>query len=815
MKAPCLIVGDLNCPDIDWQTFTAPIDNIQDKLLDFIAHNGYVQMVCECTRGNNVLDVVLTNEPLTVCNVDVAPPIGTSDHCQVDFVVALAAVTSATEPGTLDSVQQQQVYNWREADYISMSCYLNNINWPQLFTTNLTADSLWTAFADILNAAITKCVPLKQVSVRSGSTRVKKAYTKRIKRALARKRCLWRNAKADHDNVEARELYRKAESRCRLLIRNYEIKKENDIIRSNNLGTFYRFINNRLTNRQGIGVLTDACGAPVNSNEGRAELLNNYFCSVCTQDDGTMPYFKCSNPSAMDSCIDHIVFNSANIGRAIAKLKPNLASGIDNFPPLLVKKISPCLLEPLALLYSSFLSVGKIPDEWRRAVVTPIYKSGPAGDVSNYRPIALTCVFSKIMECVVANDISGYLLHKGLISKQQHGFLAKRSTATNLTEALNDWTIALNNRQSVTVAYIDYKKAFDSVCHNKLFTKLSAYGITGSLLSWIKDFLNNRSQVVQVGSARSSEKYLVSGIVQGSCLGPLLFLIYINDVTDVMPLGCVCKLFADDLKLYSVASIVDDNALVIQDSLDKLCNWSVKWQLSVSYKKCAILSIGRNAEETNRCFKLGNEVVQPLSTVTDLGVQISHDLSFALHINKIVAKAHARANLIHKCFISKDAATLIKAFTVYVRPIVEYASVVWSPYHINEINKLESVQRRFTKRIVGLSSKSYAERMSMLQLDSLEVRRLRFDLLYTYKILFGLVDIDWSKMFSLNRFAVTRGHCYKLYARTSRINVRHNFFCNRVVNAWNRLPEEGDNNYFKSYNSFRSFLMSFDLTGLL
>jgi hypothetical protein len=150
--------------------------------------------------------------------------------------------------------------------------------------------------------------------------------------------------------------------------------------------------------------------------------------------------------------------------------------------------------------------------------VTPIYKSGPAGDVSNYRPIALTCVFSKIMERVVANDISGYLLHKGLISKQQHGFLAKRSTATNLTEALNDWTIALNNRQSVTVAYIDYKKAFDSVCHNKLFTKLSAYGITGSLLSWIKDFLNNRSQVVQVGSARSSEKYLVSGIVQGSCL---------------------------------------------------------------------------------------------------------------------------------------------------------------------------------------------------------------------------------------------------------------------------------------------------------
>jgi hypothetical protein len=206
--------------------------------------------------------------------------------------------------------------------------------------------------------------------------------------------------------------------------------------------------------------------------------------------------------------------------------------------------------------------VGKIPDDWRRAVVMPIYKAGPPDDVSNYRPIALTSVFSKIMERVIASEVSGYFLQHGFISKQQHGFLSKRSTVTNLVETLNDWTLAVNTRKSVTVAYIDYKKAFDTVCHNKLFVKLSAYGIAGSLLSWIKDFLFNRSQVTQVGTERSSEKGLVSGIVQGSCLGPLLFLAYVNDVTDVLPSNCTTKLFADDLKLYSVAHTCESKLFV-------------------------------------------------------------------------------------------------------------------------------------------------------------------------------------------------------------------------------------------------------------
>jgi len=178
--------------------------------------------------------------------------------------------------------------------------------------------------------------------------------------------------------------------------------------------------------------------------------------------------------------------------------------------------------------------------------------------------------------------------------------------------------------------------------------------------------------------------------------------------------------------------------------------------------------------------------------------------SFALtellrHKNISVIKAHARARLIHKCFLSKDATTLTEAFVTYVRPILEYASVIWSPYHLGKIAKLEFVQKRFTKRLVGLHNRIYAERIDFLKLDCLEERRLRFDIIFTYKILFGLVYMNCSDMFAFNDFTATREHSYKLYAKTSRINVRHNFICNRVVNIWNRLP--ASDSHFRKFKS--------------
>jgi len=175
-------------------------------------------------------------------------------------------------------------------------------------------------------------------------------------------------------------------------------------------------------------------------------------------------------------------------------------------------------------------------------------------------------------------------------------------------------------------------------------------------------------------------------------------------------------------------------------SLEKLYHWSNEWQLTISYQKCSIMSIGRS--NSTHCFNISSNRVQPVCISKDLGVNVCSDLSFATYVNTIAAKAHARACLIHKCFISRDAVTLTRAFVTYVRPILEYALVIWSPYHVNQISKLELVQRRLTQRIAGLRDMPYVERLKKLQLERLETRKLRNDLLFTYKVLFGLASVD-------------------------------------------------------------------------
>ena len=276
---------------------------------------------------------------------------------------------------------------------------------------------------------------------------------------------------------------------------------------------------------------------------------------------------------------------------------------------------------------------------------------------------------------------------------------------------------------------------------------------------------------------------------------------------------CTCQLYADDLELYTAIN-VDCDKNELQERLNDLQAWSNTWQLKISYKKCVTMLISTAGPKPNIELKLGNDVIPPTSDVKDLGVLIDNKLAFTVHINHVVAKAFARANLISKCFISKDIPTLMHAFNVYVRPLLEYASCVWSPYHASKITQIERVQRRFTKRLPGFADITYKDRLHILNTDSLELRRLRNDLLLTYKILFNLVDIDAADFFTFaNSRYDTRGHSFKLLAHHSRIDLRKNFFSERIVPVWNGLS--ATDNDFNSLRSFRSCIMKADLSKYL
>ena len=232
-----------------------------------------------------------------------------------------------------------------------------------------------------------------------------------------------------------------------------------------------------------------------------------------------------------------------------------------------------------------------MPDEWKSAIIIPVFKKGEPAAVANYRPISLTCVLSKIMERVLSHKLYQYLKEHNVLYAAQHGFVKGRSTGSNLLESLNDWTSNLQSKQQTTVIYIDFSKAFDTVSHSKLFARLHSYGIRGTLLLWLERFFTDRKHQTKVGSLLSDAENLISGIVQGSGIGPLMFLIFINELIEVLQQYSIkVKLFADDVKLYGRVLNDIDN-VKLQSALDALVEWANSWQLIISIEKCCVMSI--------------------------------------------------------------------------------------------------------------------------------------------------------------------------------------------------------------------------------
>jgi ribonuclease P/MRP protein subunit RPP40 len=295
-----------------------------------------------------------------------------------------------------------------------------------------------------------------------------------------------------------------------------------------------------------------------------------------------------------------------------------------------------------------------------------------------------------------------------------------------------------------SVVYIDFTKAFDLVPHAKLLQKLESYGIQGYLLKWINSFLSNRIQCTKIGEDLSSWTPIYSGVIQGSCLGPLLFLLYINDITDIAAPAVTMKMYADDVKLYTEISN-GEHVIDLQHTLNQIHCWSITWQMPISLTKCSIMNISHSDAEDGANLMLGNTTLQESTELKDLGIMIDKHLKFKNHINYVVKTAYARANSIRRCFVSRHLPSLLQAYKIYVRPVLEYNTQVWSPFSVQQITAIENVQRKFTKCMPGLNKLPYYQRLAKLDLESLEIRRLRADLILAYKIVFGIISTDLAK----------------------------------------------------------------------
>tara|TARA_B110001454_G_scaffold210883_1_gene225906 strand:- start:49 stop:1224 length:1176 start_codon:yes stop_codon:yes gene_type:complete len=357
---------------------------------------------------------------------------------------------------------------------------------------------------------------------------------------------------------------------------------------------------------------------------------------------------------------------------------------------------------------------------------------------------------------------------------------------------INDWLGSLDNKVPVDAAYLDFRKAFDSVPHKRLLTKLKGYGINGRVLCWVEDFLKNRTQYVSINGKSSEKSPVTSGVPQGSVLGPTLFIYFINDLPEKVK--CNLKIFADDTKAYREINSIEDQ-IFLQECIDELVEWTNKWLLKFNSDKCKILHLGKT--NPNYSYSINHDEVSKVLEVTvcekDLGIHVDRLLNFNDHITITVKKARSIAAMLIRNISFKEINIMVPLFIGLVRPIIEYGNVVWCPSWLKDIKIVEKVQRDFTRYIVGVKHLSYQDRLQKLKLPSLEYRRLRGDMIEVYKIVHNKYDPVVTKdLFSISENPKNLRTTNSLQLNKPSFNTRtyQMFFTNRIINMWNSLSED-------------------------
>ena len=459
------------------------------------------------------------------------------------------------------------------------------------------------------------------------------------------------------------------------------------------------------------------------------------------------------------------------------------APGVDELSPRLLLHFPDEILVPVCMLFEKSLREGQVPEDWRRANVVPIYKAG-TGKAKNYRPVSLTCQLCKVFEKLVRDELVEHLEGNGLLKGTQHGFRKGRSCLTNLLSFLERDTEELDDGGNVDVIYLDFAEAFDKVPHQRLLRKLERYGVSGRLLAWIRGGLLKRWQRVGVRGHWSGWRRVLSGIPQGSVLGPVLFLVFIDDLEEGL-LSEVLK-FADDTKIFRRVDSERDRE-VLQRDLDRLVQWSEVWQMRFNVDKCKVMHLGRGNLRGD--YEMSGGTLGAVREERDLWVRITDDLKASAQCAYACSRANRVLGMIRRTIVYKSPEVLTRLYKSLVRLHLEYCVSSWSPHYVKDWERLEKRQHRFTRMVLGLKGLDYGERLERLKLMTLEERRNRSDLVALFKMSKGLSAIPWNSFFRADNSERTRGHLKKMVKERFKLDVRKHFFSQRVVNRWNGLSE--------------------------
>jgi ribonucleases P/MRP protein subunit RPP40 len=783
-----IIMGDFNYGDINWETMDTTAEG--GDFIDFVQDCFLTQHVNCTTRGSNrILDLVLSTEPGMVEDIEVGCPVANSDHCLISFKIPIGEGKADEDNKGSSNIRGSERLNFQKADYDKIKEELVAVDWGKCLQGE-NVDLMWEKIKDEVNRCIRTYVPRKEFR--------KRKYARWMKRKILRlvklKEKQWKKFK-ERPSHENQLRYKKTRNEVCNEIRKAKADFEGKIAEriKEDPKSFYAYAREKSKVRVGIGPLKWKDKMVENSLE-MARVLNEYFGSVFTREDTIN--IPLGNFESLKHELTDIDITKEKVSKAIDQMKKNKAAGVDGFDTTFVKGSSKGLMEPLVALMKGSLENAVVPEDWKTANVTAIYKKGDKGNPVNYRPVSLTSNVGKIMERIIKDEIVTLLEKNQSIRNSQHGFRHRRSCLTNLLTFMEKIAEDLDSGEAVDVIYLDFQKAFDKVPHLRLLVKLKEIGVRGRVLDWIAEWLNGRKQRVVINGETSEWEDVLSGVPQGSILGPLLFLVYINDIDNGL-IGNILK-FADDTKIYGKVG-TSQGIEALRKDLESLSEWSDKWQMKFNIDKCKVMHFGAKNPEAE--YNMNNVKLEVISEEKDLGVIISNTFKVSKQCAKAANKGNQILGLIKRTFISKEKNVLLNLYKALVRPHLEYCIQAWRPHLVKDINLIEKVQRRATRMIMECRGKTYDERLKLLGLMTLETRRFRADMLEVFKILKGFEGLREDSFFRV-QCTKTRGHSLKLYKERVNKDVLKFSFGNRVIDQWNNLPEEVINT--NSINSFKN-----------
>ena len=786
-SANIFVFGDFNAHHREWlnhdrsdaagiHTHNFAISQSLHQTVDFVT-----RIPDRDDHSPSLLDLFLTSNP-TICQTSSSSALGKSDHVVVNIQISLNTKAAQESPF------HRTLYSYDRGDWDSFRDFLRDVPWPDVF--KLDGEKCAEEVASWIKAGIDAFIPYRKFQQKPHST---PWFSPACAAAIAHRNHFYKVFQREK-SADSKRRFRHAANECKRAIdsaKTQYVQRTQERIAAQKIGSrdFWRIYNN--ISNKGKSNIPPLINGPevLTTSKDKAEHFAQKFSRNSTLDDTghPLPDFE----ARTHQVLSNICITPKKVATVIQSLDPSKATGPDGIPVVVLQRCCPELAPVLSKLYNKLLSQSCFPSCWKIPNVIAAFKnSGDRSDSGNYRPISLLPIVSKVFESLIASSIIRHADSLKLFSDCQYGFRATRSTADVLTVISERLSRVLEAGGRARAVALDISKAFDKVWHAGLIHKLCGYGINGHLLDLIRSFLSNRQLKVVLDGQESACYSINAGVPQGSVLGPILFLLFINDLPD--DLLSLIAIYADDTTVYDCQEETDafsmlDQARCLESDLRDIVEWGKKWLVTFNAGKTKLLSVSKCHRATPFSIAMNGEDLPENNSFRLLGLTFSKSLTWNEYVEAIAKAAAQKVGSLYRARAYLTPECILYLYKACIRPCMEYCCHLWAGAPAHLLNLLDKIQNRVSNMIGPQLS---------LKLQPLSHRRDVASLSLFYKYFHGHCSEELAslvpprKVFTRHTRQAAKAHEFTVEEPFISKNFRRSSFFPRTSHLWNSLPSE-------------------------